>query len=258
MTRFRPFPEATPRRRRGFTLTELTVVLVIVGLLLAGLLPTLGAQTDRQRTRETQAILDKTLEALLGFAAAHGRLPCPAVDGATGEEAPPGGDDCATFSGDFVGYVPGITLSIGPTDAKGYVLDAWGNRLRYAVTDANVRAFTNAGSVGNPNTLRTSWTAGLSPDIVVCPEADDITATTCGSAPSLTGNAAAILVSAGKNQQLPPRHAAETANIDDNRTFVSSLPLPANPPTDNGFDDLVVWLSPHTLYHRMIAAGRLP
>lgn len=67
MTRFRPFPDATPRRRRGFTLTELTVVLVIVGLLLAGLLPTLGAQTDRQRTRETQAILDKTLEALLGL-----------------------------------------------------------------------------------------------------------------------------------------------------------------------------------------------
>lgn len=257
MTRHRPLPDR-PGKQRGFTLTELAVVLVIVGFLLAGLIPTLNVQTELQRTRETQAILANIQEALLGFAAAQGRLPCPAVDAATGEESPAGGDDCTTFTTNFVGFVPGITLSIGPTDAQGYVLDAWNNRIRYAVTEANSHAFTNPGSIPNPSTLRTNWSSGLSPNLVVCPTATGITATTCGTSTALTSNAVAVLISPGKNQQTAPLHANEAANIDSNHTFVSALPIQPSPPTDNGFDDILIWQSPNILYNRMIAAGRLP
>ena len=55
-------------RCRGFTLTELAVVMVIVAVLMGGLLIPLSAQRDAQAFRETQAQLDEIREALIGFA----------------------------------------------------------------------------------------------------------------------------------------------------------------------------------------------
>ncbi|HLD09715.1 MAG TPA: prepilin-type N-terminal cleavage/methylation domain-containing protein, partial [Methylophilaceae bacterium] len=52
----------------GFTLVEMAVVLVIVGLLLAGLLMPLSAQLDQRNTTDTQKALAEIQQALIGYA----------------------------------------------------------------------------------------------------------------------------------------------------------------------------------------------
>src|SRR5688572_8393075 len=65
------------RRARGFTLTELAMVLLIVGLLLGSLMYTLSAQVDTRGFADTERRLDEARELLLAFAVVNGRLPCP-------------------------------------------------------------------------------------------------------------------------------------------------------------------------------------
>ena len=111
------FIPPAPTFARGFTLTEMAVVLVIVALLIGGMLLPMSAQDDMRRTNETRATLANVQEALLGFAVVNGRLPCPAVTSAVGIEAPVGGGNCATNEG----FIPGVSLGIAPLDAQGYV-----------------------------------------------------------------------------------------------------------------------------------------
>jgi len=236
-------------RKKGFTLVELTIVLVIVALLIGGMLLPLSAQRDIQSANDTQKQLAAINEALLGFAAAQRRLPCPAAPAATGVESPPGGGPCTN---NFNGYLPAITLGIFPTDAQGYAIDAWGNRISYAVTNANANAFTTASG------MQAAWAGGLSPDLRVCSTAAHITNAgaanaDCPAADTLTNSAVAVVFSTGKNGGATPASADELANwtSSGDSVFVNAAP-------SNGFDDVVVWLSPNILYNRMISAGRLP
>ena len=66
------------RRCRGFTLTELAIVTMIVSLLLASLMYTLAAQTEQRNMDDTRRRLEQARDLVLAFALANGRLPCPA------------------------------------------------------------------------------------------------------------------------------------------------------------------------------------
>ena len=66
-------------RCAGFSLVEVAIVLLIVGLLLGGLLMPLSAQIDQQRNSDTKKAEDEIVQALIGYAVANGRLPCPAT-----------------------------------------------------------------------------------------------------------------------------------------------------------------------------------
>ena len=242
----------------GFTLTEMAIVMVIMALLIGGMLLPLSAQRDIQNINSTQRQLSDISEALLGFAAANGRLPCPASPASTGMENPAGGGACANPKD---GFVPGTTLGIGPTDSQGYVLDAWGNRIRYAVT--NWQSSTGA---LHPNAftavdgIKSAWNdsaATITPNLRVCSTSTGISGSACAVNMTLSYETAAILISSGRNGGLTPTGPDELANTDNNSTFVSHMPTPADAPQGE-FDDIVVWLSPNILYNRMIAAGRLP
>jgi len=233
--------------QRGFTLVELAIVLVIVALLAGGMLVSLSTSRDMANEKETQKQLASINEALLGYAAAQQRLPCPAVVATTGIESPAGGGVCTTS---FTGFLPAITLGITPTNAQGYAIDAWGNPVRYAVTNANANAFTTTGG------LKAAWAvnpATIVPDLRVCNTAANIAAADCPAADQLTNTAVAIVFSTGSNGGATPTAADELANwtTSNDRVFVSATPSTA-------FDDLIVWLSPNILYNRMISAGRLP
>ncbi len=210
-------------RQLGFTLIELAVVMVILALLLGGLLVPFSMQMELRSVSTTKTTIENVKEALIGYAMANGRFPCPAVAGATGVEAfataPTAGTAangiCANFINGGVfsfspGFVPGVTLGITPTDANGYVLDGWNQPLRYAisaVTDdaALTYVFTkssgmkNAYTVGCPTNCGMSWIAGRdksnattpTPALVnnqtllsVCASATGITAGTCNNAPT--------------------------------------------------------------------------
>ena len=236
----------------GFTLVELAIVLVIVALLISGMLLPLSVQRDIQNFNETQKQFSEIKEALFGFAAANGRLPCPASTATTGVENPVGGGVCAN---PLNGFLPGITLGIGPTDAQGYAVDAWGYRIRYAVTTWNTSAFTTTDGIRN------AWASAPSPDLRVCNTSAGITGagvtSACAAGTDLTSSAVAIIASTGKNGGAVPTGADELANSGANRTFVSHTQSPVGAPQGE-FDDIVAWISPNILYNRMISAGKLP
>jgi prepilin-type N-terminal cleavage/methylation domain-containing protein len=246
----------------GFTLIEMAVVLLIVALLLGGLLPTISSQFEQRRVSETLKKLDEIQQALIGFAVINGRLPCPAVANATGVESPAVGSNCTSFSnGSFVGFVPAATLGLSPTDLQGYAIDAWGNRIRYAVTSWSSASPVVANVFTSTNGMSAAITGGfsnLSPNLLVCSTATGISATACAAGTSLTTSGVpAIIFSTGNNGAQGGGGSDENANLDNNRTFVSHVPAPSSA-TNGSFDDLVIWLSPNTLLNRMVAAGKLP
>jgi len=241
-------------------LIEMAVALVVIALLLASLLMPLQAQVEQRKITETQKILDQAMEALLGFAAANGRLPCPASLASNGSE------DCAgTLNGVnnvYTGYYPAAALGISPVDTQGYLLDAWAqpqNRIRYSVTAASGSAFVTA------NGMRTTGIAGLSPSLNVCATAG-VVAGACSPGPTLTSTAPVVIFSLGKNAPTevnasgtPTGNAGadEAENLSNNRFFVWHAQTASSAPNGE-FDDIMVWMSPNVLYSKMISAGQLP
>lgn len=239
----------SPRSDLGFTLVELTIVLVIIALLTGGLLMSVAAQQEAAARGTTEKRIADVIDALTGYAAANGRLPCPAAPATTGVESPLGGGDC---SNDWDGFVPARTLSLGPTDNNGYLLDAWGNPIRYAVTNANSDSFTTV------NGMKNAWSGVLAPDLRVCNTGTGITGigatADCAAGAALTSTAVAVVFSRGKNGGVAPSSTDESANGNADRVFVAHTPTTGA----NEFDDITAWLSPNILYNRLIAAGRLP
>ena len=70
----------------GFSLIEMAMGLVIIGLLVGSLLVPGVEQSTQQKIKLTQQTLEEIKTALLGFAEANNRLPCPAID-SKGKEA---------------------------------------------------------------------------------------------------------------------------------------------------------------------------
>ena len=265
-------PPAKRSRQTGFTLVEMAMVLLIIALLLGGLLPTISSQIEQQRMNETRKTLEEIKDALFGFAAANGRLPCPASISTNGMESfcnasgvcateilpPPAFPPHGNCFKPYDGFLPAATLGITPTDSQGYALDGWSNRIRYAVTKANSNAFTTP-----PNGMQATGMGTLDPDLHVCAGASTsasfINGTNCGggTAVSLTTKGVAVIYSLGKNAKTVGTDADEAANLNSNKVFVSHVPSPATSPNGE-FDDIVTWLSANILYNRMVAAGKLP
>ena len=241
-------------RARGFTLTELAIVVVIVGFLIGGLLVPLATQMDVRRVAETQRTLELARDALLGYAVANGRLPCPAAPATTGAESPAGGGACTNS---YDGFLPAVTLGITPTDALGYAIDAWGNRIRYAVPNITV------GTTVNPFTTANGVRAALMGSFVankliyVCASASVVSAIDCGTATTL-GNTPALMYSLGKNAKTAGNDADEAANLNADVVFVAHDSTPAGSVPAGEFDDIVVYLSLNQLFNRMVAGGALP
>ena len=126
----------------GFTLVEMAIVLVIVGLLLGGLLMPLSTQVEQRRIGETQKALDEINQALIGFAVANKRLPRPATSAMNGAENPV---QCPTDTA-CSGFIPWTTLGVTK-------LDAWGKIIRYSVTPAFANANIALITVANRKVL---------------------------------------------------------------------------------------------------------
>ncbi len=230
----------------GFTLVEMAIVLVIVGLLMAAFLSPLSAQIDQKDYGETRRLLDDSKDALLGYAVVNKHLPCPdktaGASNGVNDSANDGVEDFDVLTGFCIaqeGNLPWATLSL-PSN------DSWGQQFIYRVTATYSNrspqpTFSLLSAVGN---LR------------VCNQQ------TC-STPRLTDTAIAVIVSRGKNRGIcstlpsPPACIDETANNDGNNDFVSHVQT-ASGSANGEFDDVVVWVSSNILFNRMVNAGQLP
>lgn len=136
----RPDRDLRPRRQRGFTLAELAIGFLIIGLLLAGAFMPLSSQIEVRNTADTRRTMDQIKEALIGFAQSNGRLPCPArgataagtTDSSWGAAIAAGVEQYNTATKSCyiaLGVVPWSTLGITETDA-------WGRRMTYRVAPA--------------------------------------------------------------------------------------------------------------------------
>lgn len=105
-----------PRRHpAGFTLLEVAVVMVVIGLLAGGGVALMRNLTERKARSEAAAYLREVHQALIGFAERTGRLPWADSDGDGNEN-----------SGAASGTLPYATLQTAPRDA-------YKRALRYAV-----------------------------------------------------------------------------------------------------------------------------
>jgi prepilin-type N-terminal cleavage/methylation domain-containing protein len=274
------------RLQPGFTLAEIAIVLVIVAFLLGGMMAMFSSQTDQRKWNGTQSQLEAARDALLGYAIANGRLPCPAaykditsvgteVRQASGTCGAAGHNPTTNPQDYYGGTVPGtppvtygllpaVTIGYQPVDSQGFALDAWGNRIRYAVSSTSYPNFTDKG------TMQTSGVSFQPNDLVVCTSATGIlpaaSPPSCGAVAtnSVTSQktVVAVLYSPGKNglgQVTPGLDEKTNGNPTgaNDPVFISHTPTPIG--AANGeFDDQVLWISVGTLYSKLIAAGVLP
>jgi prepilin-type N-terminal cleavage/methylation domain-containing protein len=258
----------------GFTLVEIAIVLLIIGILIGGFAMPIGQQVENKRRSDARHQIDEVKEALIGFAMAHGRLPCPAGPGAPkGEEAY--ANAAARLNGICQyphGMVPHATLGLrGPMTADLLLADPWNSPLRYSV------AINDANGDGQPYdfTRTAAFTRNELPalgNLVICSAASS-SATQCdASDTTLAEGIPAVIYSLGKNWASPSSSADElhhsnlpafTANTGApayrrptaaNRVFVST---DMRTDESNPYDDILNWVSPYILTTKMIEAGRL-
>lgn len=241
-----------PRKAQsGFSLIEMAMVLLILGLLLGGILSAVSVSTDNIRIANTQAQLQEIEEALYGFAQVNGRLPCPASNTSGGVEVPVGGGNCTNY----FGFVPSATLGLyGGINDDGLLLDAWQNPYRYGVSRNGTNYFTSIAGVQSFFNNSTTLLVSNTNMIRVC-DIDDCSGTT------LADPAPAIIVSMGENWATftsanETENSGEATlgayNVPNDRTFVDTEY------NEDNFDDELRWLSPHILFSRLIQAGQLP
>jgi prepilin-type N-terminal cleavage/methylation domain-containing protein len=228
----------------GFSLVELAVVVAIVGLLMGGAIVTLSAQMEQRTFDETQRRLEAARDALLAFTITNGRLPCPAAPNTTGDESPAGGI-CSNW---YNGFLPARTIGFQPTDAQGYGLDAYSNRIRYAVSNGvtavgatcgNNQHFTNAGN------LRLNGVSCRPADLDIC------TTAACAARVASQNTVAFTVFSTGKNGASPPNVGDEAENTDNDARFVLRTPSP-------DYDDILVIVPAGIVHSKLLSAGVLP
>ena len=143
--------------QRGFTLLELSIVLVLIAVIISGGLMMLTAGLQASQYNATVTRMDEIEKALLSYAIANNRIPCPADLGLTSASAyygyeagasagGTGSGECVTgmtpaanfksASGAEEGGVPARALQL-PDD---YMYDGWGRKFRYAVDPTYTKA----------------------------------------------------------------------------------------------------------------------
>jgi prepilin-type N-terminal cleavage/methylation domain-containing protein len=198
----------------GFTLIEIAIVMVIIGILAGGGAFVMGMLTSRKARNESVDYLHQAKQALLSYASAQGKLPEASAD-----------TDGTTTDGDgqAEGYLPYLDLKLKPTDFYKRV-------LKYELNpslDADLRSTCSA------------LKAGLAGD----PDVVD------GDGSTDAFSVAAVLVSAGPRDgdgdgdvfDDVPSGSHQGDNTDGTPNYIRF------PPGDF-FDDLVAYIGEHELY----------
>lgn len=130
------------KKQFGFSLVELSIVLLIIGVVFVGFLTGIGSFQHSNNIKESQSNLSNIKKQVLNFGVINKYLPCPDTD--TIRDGLENRTSVSTSLGTFerctasVGGVPYLDLGLQESDAE----DGWSNPIRYAVntdtTNANL------------------------------------------------------------------------------------------------------------------------
>jgi prepilin-type N-terminal cleavage/methylation domain-containing protein len=258
-------PLRVPGSHHGFSLVEVAIAVAIMGLLLGSLIVPFAAQSEMRARRATEKALADTRDALVGYAAVNGRLPCPAAATAAAGAAGAGveartdgncscagatalastkGIACSTAT--VVGVLPWVTLGLAETDG-------WGRRYTYAVDTQFGRDPGQTTFGCSPN----APPAGAA--FALCSPSHIEVRSARGGPLTVSGGVPAVVVSHGKNGfgAYTPQGSA-IAGADANADELENANGDAAFVSNTNSDDQIVWVPPYLLMHRMLSAGMLP
>jgi prepilin-type N-terminal cleavage/methylation domain-containing protein len=206
--------------RAGFTLVEIAIVMVIIGILAGGGVSLIRVLTERNMRNATADYLKQTRSALISFVVNQGRLPYADSDG-DGLENGPGAGSATN------GTLPYLTLQTPPTDA-------YRRTLHYEV---------NANLVSDRSATCSAIRAGLAARPMMVD----------GDGVGTSFPVAAVFVSAG------PMDADHNGNVFDaigSGTFqgnnISGSPnYLRHPPMETTFDDLTAYVGGNELFSQI-------
>ncbi|HXA35220.1 MAG TPA: type II secretion system protein [Steroidobacteraceae bacterium] len=249
----------------GFTLVEVAISMVILGLVLAGLVVALSQQLQQSYLLNTRTALNQANEALLAFVVANARLPCPAVVGSNGLESTNGVGQCTAAAG----FLPAVTLGLPNLDRYGLLEDGWADgsirddsgalsyprAIRYSVAlllgTPQPYALVTA-SLGGAARSTVGTALAANNGLFVCRSSIGLAGAgnRCGNAAnSLALNAVAVVWSQGvTGNDAIGNSADETQNASQlgapgiARAFVMRDPADTGSPVGR-FDDVVTWLA---------------
>ncbi len=157
----------------GFTLIEMAVVIVIVGIVISIVATILPSLIQSAKIKKAQAILEKVDYALQGYSLANHRLPYADTD-----------QDGQENTGEYLGDLPYITLGLSSNE------DAWGNPIRYGVYDTLAGTFPDGDAFCNAisNAATTAFTTS---------KVYTTTADNCSADQSNSSNQAYVVASGG-------------------------------------------------------------
>ena len=246
---------------KGFTLIEMAVVLVIVGILLGSFIGTLTSRINVTKKSDALSELEEIKQSMMAYAFVNGYLPCPDCDAVAGAcTAALVGDGIADHDvgnnrcilDEASGNVPWVTLGLG----RG---DSWGSHYRYAVQN----------EYADSDTLFSLSTITVDPFSINEP---NFVADATGATPhSLADNVVAIILSHGSNgygainvdnianPAIPAANLDELENTDNDADYYMRPETSAETSiAGKEFDDIVIWISEYELKAKMVEAGKLP
>jgi len=315
-------------KTKGFTILEITIVLLIVSLLIGFTMALFPQQQELTRYRKANSEMNNIINSVIAFSQVNGRLPCPALPNSVGRESGGGNANCNNYGG----FVPIHALGInGNINDDSLLLDPWGQPYRYYVSNSDffedgadvgtvidddadgdpdgdgVDDFVRNGEmqdvgirdiginedplVNNIDDIAVDTYINLDANLIICNAASALADRCTAAANEVVGNVQDVVVPAGGNYAgftytqyagVPVvivslgKDGAETAVGDqlENKGATASVVGSVTGNTylydvdtvfvkrttgfADDFDDIVKWVSPNTLYSKMIEAGQLP
>lgn len=224
------------KTQSGFTLIELSIVIIIIGIFVAGATQTYSIFAEKRQLERMKSRISNAQTSIKEFVAINGRLPCAAPRGIPRTSPKFGREvNCNDFTDSHTKSVPGkegthVRIGMLPTRTLGlpdhYILDAYQNTFTYAVTESLTRKpsfpINNFSLLKHRNRYKENTNGGI--DVL------DITNTSLLSA---TSYAQYIIISHGKNRKgaysyngilIEPcgTEGADTENCNDDSIFRSS------------------------------------
>ena len=231
-----------------FSLIEISIVLIIVGLLAGAAVAPLGHSVQQARYRQAQHQLQAIRVALHGYLVSAGHLPCPLASGETDSAKQSPDQLCNTRQGGL----PAVSLGLlGVRSATGSLLDPWGREYQYAVSlsDHPSRGRVNVPDWINAGELASVGAEALSADLQLCVRSVN------GLCPQNALVATQIVWLVFSHGETHATAGVENENNDRDAVFAHS---PYSIKQNNRFDDQMVWASRSELVFWLLKANWLP